>query len=461
MSREPQSSYPQLSIPPEGRAPAAGILAAWLDATDDAAIAIDAAGAVVLHNPAASRVTGLAPELAIARPWRDVVRLDSSVADRLWVAGLAGRRVNAVVDVLCAQGNLRSTDIIATPWRDSTGGIGILLLIRDLAILCGERVGPAGGAGYGNLVGRHPSMRALYDLIDVVAPSDAPVLIEGERGVEKELVAQLVHARSRRAERPLIAVDCRASALEAELRGRARGAAADAMGSVIGRFELAHTGSLFLDEVGEMSPAAQEGLLGVLETGGFERLGDPTRRRVDFRLIATSTRPLRERVGAGRFREDLHHRIKVVTVTVPPLRDRLSDLPLLVDHLLTKHAPPGTTLSPAALALLASYAWPGNVRQLSDAIRQAVDLLPPSAERAPIGPELLPLEIQSGTGGEEPSLGHAAARKDDRRALLLRALSAHGGNRSAAARTLGIGRATFYRWWREAGLADAAPDAPA
>jgi PAS domain S-box-containing protein len=429
----------------------AGIFEAWLASTDDGAVAIDAAGRVVLHNPAASRVTGLAPNDARRRPWQDVLHLPAPVAALLWDVRVTRTPTRTSAEVLCAQGNLRTAEITAHPWTDASGGVGVLILLRDLTILCRRRTGPGGRPGYGNLVGADRAMEALYDLIEAVAPSDAPVVIEGEPGTGKELVAQLIHARSRRAERPLVVVDCAAltpAMLEVELFGQAR-ATAHGVGAVIGRLELAHTGSLLLDRIGDMPPSAQARLLRLLETGTMERAGDPTPRRLDVRLIAASSRPLDQEAREGRLLPELVHRLQVIRIEIPALRRRRGDIPLLAEHFLARHGPSGLRLSDAALGALRGAEWPGNVRQLENAIRHALAVRSPISEE-PLGAELLPAELLS------PALAHQRPAPDvareDRRALLLRALSSHGGNRTAAARALGIGRATFYRWWRESGL---------
>jgi PAS domain S-box-containing protein len=173
----------------------AGMFEAWLASTDDGAIGIDASGRVLLHNPAASRVTGLAPAEGRSLPWRDVLRLEPAIADLLWGVRSTGRPVRALTDVLCAQGNLRTTEVSARPWTDAAGAVGILVVIRDAGVLCRQGTGPGGRPGYGSLVGSDPAMEAMYQLVDAVAPSDAPVVIEGESGVGKEVVAQLLHAR--------------------------------------------------------------------------------------------------------------------------------------------------------------------------------------------------------------------------------------------------------------------------
>ena len=429
----------------------AGIFEAWLASTEDGAVAIDATGRVVLHNPAASRVTGLAPSDAAMRPWREVLGLNGQVADLLWDARLSERPVRTLADVLCAQGNLRTAEIVAHPWTDAAGRVGLLVLIRDVAVLCRHRSGPGGRPGYGSLVGADPAMEAVYDLIEAVAPSDAPVVIEGEPGTGKELVAQLIHARSGRAERPLVAVDCAAltsTVLETELFGERRHGQYGA-GAVIGRVELAHTGTLFLDRVEEAPPAVQRRLARLLETAAFERGGEAVPRAVDVRVVAAASRPLAGAVREGRFAAELLHRLQVVRLELPPLRRRRADIPLLAEHFLVRFGPPGVRLSGAAVTALQGHDWPGNVRQLENAVRQALAARPADGDPV-LGPELFPRDLSPREPGGRRR--ERAAAGEDRRSLLLRALSAHGGNRTAAARALGIGRATFYRWWRDAGL---------
>ena len=427
----------------------AGIFEAWLASTDDGVVAVDAEGRVVLHNPAASRVTGLPPAAAHHRPWREVLRLDRSVGDLLWSA-TSGRPASTLASVLCAQGNLRTAETHAHPWTDAEGRTGILVLIRDLTVLCRSRSGPGGRNGYGGLVGADPAMTALYDLIEAIGPSDAPAVIEGEPGTGKELVAQTIHARSRRAERPLVVVDCGASAspvLEAELFGRARSAPHGT--AAIGRAELAHTGTLLLRRVAAAPRPVQIRLLHLLDTGVVERSGESVPRRVDVRILVTTQRPLTELVREGRFDDHLLHRLQVVRVRVPSLPERPGDIPLLAEHFLARAGAAGAVLSPAAAAVLQAAPWPGNVRQLEHAMRELSSRLTVGVETT-IEPQHLPEELVSERAAA--SVPSTRVPTEDRRSVLLRALSSHGGNRTAAARALGIGRATFYRWWREAGL---------
>jgi PAS domain S-box-containing protein len=426
----------------------AGIYDAWLASTDDGVVAVDAEGRVVFHNAAASRVTGLAPSFVNGRPWREILQFDPAVGDLLWSARVSGRSVRTLAEVLCSHGNLRTAETLAHPWTDHEGRVGILILIRDPTVLCRHRRGPGGRAGYGSLVGADPAMEALFDLVEAVAPSDAPVVIEGEPGVGKELVAQALHARSRRAERPLIAVDCGAVApelLEVELFGRLRGGPHGT--GAIGRAELAHSGTLFLARIHATPPPMQPRLLRLLETGQLERDGDETPRRVDLRIIVATTRSLEAEVREGRFLEDLRRRLQVVRIRVPPLRERGADVAILAQHFLARCGAERASLSGAAASALQACDWPGNVRQLENAMRELASRIPPHAETV-IEPDDLPETIAT---GRHQAPAATAYPGEDRRTLLLRALSSHGGNRTAAARALGIGRATFYRWWHEAG----------
>ncbi len=436
-----------------------GLLDAWLRSTDDGVIGVGADGRVVLHNAAASRVTGHAPDAAMGRNWREVLRLDSAHADALWAARGDGA-VQIVSEILCAQGNLRAAEVAATGWREAQGGSALLIRIRDLAVLCRQRSATGGRSGYGALVGHHPSMLALFDLIEAVAPSDAPVLIEGETGTGKELVAQALHARSRRAERPLIVVNCAVqdpATLEAELFGRGRGRTASAAPAVIGRAELAHTGTLLLDGIASLSATAQGRLLRLLEAGELQRLGENAVRRIDVRILAATAQSLEHQIAGGKFRAELFFRLRLVRLAIPPLRERRSDVPRIAEALVARLGRSDVAISPAAANILEAAPWQGNVRELESILREAISQLPTEPANHVIGPEHLPENLWRDA---PPLVESASLTSHDRRSQLLRALSAHGGNRAAAARSLGIGRATFYRWLRESGLAgESAPAA--
>ena len=224
------------------------------------------------------------------------------------------------------------------------------------------------------LVGESAAMQQVRSLIERVAPTEARVLITGESGTGKELAAAAVHGASRRAGRPFVTVNCAAiprDLVESEMFGHERGAFTGATERRLGRFELAHTGTLFLDEVGDLSGEAQAKLLRTLETGELSRIGAESMQRVDVRIVAATNRRLEDAVSEGAFREDLFFRLNVFPVHLPPLRDRLEDLPALVTHLAERIRPrQPSPFTPAALEALASYSWPGNVRELANLVER-------------------------------------------------------------------------------------------
>jgi transcriptional regulator with GAF, ATPase, and Fis domain len=232
---------------------------------------------------------------------------------------------------------------------------------------------------FGELVGQSPALRTVERQVELVAPTDASVLILGESGTGKELVAREIHRRSARCDRPLIKVNCASvpgELYESEFFGHVKGAFTGAVRDRVGRFEAADGGTLFLDEVGEIPPALQSKLLRVLQEGQYERLGEERTRGVNVRVLAATNRDLKAEVAAGRFREDLYYRLNVFPLEVPALRERKEDLPLLAAHFLEAAARgvPGSTprLTKANLARLQGYDWPGNVRELHNLIERAV-----------------------------------------------------------------------------------------
>ncbi len=303
-------------------------------------------------------------------------------------------------------------------------------------------------------VGSSPPMVRLYESIEKLSAGDWTVLIEGETGVGKELVARAIHAASPRRGGPFLAVNCAGlseSLLSSQLFGHRRGAFTGAVSDQEGYFEAAAGGTIFLDEIGDIPPGVQMSLLRVLQEKEITRLGEARPRKVDARILAATHRDLVREVGAGRFREDLFYRVRVARLTVPPLRERKEDIPLLVTAFLGESriasGKPSMRISDEAIRALSSYSWPGNVRELQHAIEHAVI----HAREPVIRPADLPPEIlASGRGAEED--GGKEAEGEDERERLLSALRDAKGNRSLAAKRLGIGRATLYRRIRELGI---------
>lgn len=268
---------------------------------------------------------------------------------------------------------------------------------------------------FASLVGQSEAMKRVQEVVSRVAPSDASVLIIGESGTGKELVARAVHTRSRRSEKPFIPVDCAAlphQLMESELFGYEKGAFTGANSARAGLLEAAHGGTFFMDELGELELSMQVKLLRVLQERQFRRVGGSKITQVDVRFVAATNRDLEKEVKAGRFREDLYHRLNVVQVRLPPLRERLGDIPLLAYHFLQLHSSrlsrESPRLSPEAIQAMEAYHWPGNVRELQNAIEYAVSM----ADGASIGVSDLPHTLQAavggtrlsgGSGGEEPS----------------------------------------------------------
>jgi transcriptional regulator with GAF, ATPase, and Fis domain len=307
------------------------------------------------------------------------------------------------------------------------------------------------------LVGESPPMRQIVHIIRLVGGRRATVLITGETGTGKEIVARALHLAGPRRRGPMVSVNCSAlpeNLLEAELFGHVRGAFTGAMQSRLGRFEQAHGGTLFLDEIGDLPLDLQAKLLRVLQEREFQRLGSPETIRVDIRVVAATNRDLPALIERGRFREDLYYRLRVVPIHLPPLTERRRDIPLLARHLAEKicrqEGMPAKHISPDALDLLSEYPWPGNVRQLENAVEMAIVL---SGDRSVLVARDFPLEPARGrldSTGDVPVIplpdgGFDYTRTLARieRGILEQALHRTGGNKKAAAEMLGLKRTTL------------------
>jgi two-component system response regulator HydG len=304
-----------------------------------------------------------------------------------------------------------------------------------------------------NIIGRSRAMVALIDMIAMVAPSEATVLIAGESGTGKELIARCLHANSPRRDQPFVVVNCAAiteTLLESELFGHEKGAFTGAERRREGRFMQAHQGTIFLDEVGEMPAAMQAKLLRVIQEREIQRVGGTEVLEVDVRILAATHRDLAAEVAAGRFREDLFYRLNVVALKVPPLRERQDDIPLLAGHFLTRYAERNRKtvrgFTPRCLDLLLRHDWPGNVRELENAVERAVILMAGDY----VSEKDLPLSI-AGAGEALPAPGEPSAPggprtlEDIEREAILATLQRTEGNKSKAAEMLGITRKTLYK----------------
>ena len=291
------------------------------------------------------------------------------------------------------------------------------------------------------MVGAGPRMREVFQFVSKVAPTGSTVLIRGESGTGKELVARAIHRNSPRADQPFVAINCAAlteTLLESELFGHERGAFTGAMMQKQGKLEIADRGTLFLDEVGELPLSFQTKLLRVIQEREFERVGGTRPIRVDVRLIAATNRDLESAIVSKAFREDLYYRLNVVSLVMPPLRDRREDIPLLARHFAAKHGKRAKRrvagLSPEALACLEAYDWPGNVRELENAVERAVVL----GSTDLIIPEDLPEAVLETTPAAEVAGGYHETVREEKKRAIVAALDRSGGNYTEAARLLGV-----------------------
>jgi DNA-binding NtrC family response regulator len=339
---------------------------------------------------------------------------------------------------------------------------------------------PKTGPPIAGLIGSGPAMENVYRLTRQVACSNASVLLLGETGTGKELIAKAIHRLSPRGSGPFVRVNCGAlpeNLLESELFGHVRGAFTGAIGNRTGRFEAAHTGTVFLDEINTTSPKLQVKLLRVLQEHEFERVGDTQTVRVDTRVVAASNRDLLDEAEAGRFREDLYYRLNVITIHLPPLAERREDIPELVGHFLRIYNQENrrciSRVEPAAMQALQDYSWPGNVRELQNYIERAVvlapgdeltrDLLPEAVlggkprrigrsrgDAESLACELVRQGIQS--AGPNAEQLHAAIVNRVERELIAQVMAACEGVRIKAADRLGINRNTLHKKLKEYGL---------
>lgn len=304
------------------------------------------------------------------------------------------------------------------------------------------------------IIGSSPKMMALFETLSLIAPTDATVLLLGETGTGKEVVAKAIHQNSPRQDRPLVKVSCAAlpeTLLESELFGHERGAFTGAVSRKRGRFELAQEGTIFLDEIGDMPPSTQVKLLRVLQEREFEPLGSERTIQVDVRILAATNKDLTAEVEGGRFREDLYWRLNVVSVTIPPLRQRKEDIPLLAEHFLKIYTEKNRKMvqgfTSRVMNLFFRYDWPGNVRELENVLERGVIL----TREDRIGLEALPPQLREMAGEEEevPEIHVGLSLKEVEREMIIQTLRETEGNRTRTAAILGISRKTLLNKLKE------------
>jgi two-component system NtrC family response regulator len=350
-----------------------------------------------------------------------------------------------------------ASDFVTKPWTNQQ----MLQTVQTALGLAATR--PAGDEGvpsredldarydFGDLVGRDPRMLRILQLVGRVAGTDASVLITGESGTGKELVAEAIHRNSRRAARPFIKVNLggiSSTLFESEMFGHVRGAFTDARADRKGRFEVAHGGTIFLDEIGDLDPPSQVKMLRVLQDRTFEVLGSSQRREVDVRVVSATNRPLAELVARGEFREDLLYRINLIAVHLPPLRERPEDIPVLASRFLHTAAQvyrrDPLTLTAAAHRWLRAQPWPGNVRQLRQSVERAVVV--GTGERLDLHDFVDASDAPARDALSDPLPAVGSMTMDEiERAMIVKSLRHHAGNISKVAESLGLSRAALYR----------------
>lgn len=440
--------------------PDCGTTAAILESISDGVFTVDAEWRITSFNRAAEEITGVPRAEAIGKPCSEVFRASMCEADCALRRTLKTGKpiVNRSAFIVNAEGRRIPISVSTALLRDPKGrAIGGAETFRDLSLVEELRKEISASFRVGDLVSRSPAMRRLFDILPQVAASDSTVLIQGETGTGKEVLAKAIHGLSPRRKGPFVAVNCGAlpdTLLESELFGHRKGAFTGADRDKPGRFALAAGGTLLLDEIGDVSPALQVRLLRVLQERVFDPVGSTASVKADVRVVAATNRDLTADVRSGRFRQDLFYRIRVVQLELPPLRRRREDIPALVDHFVArfnrvqgKHV---EGVAPDVLALLMAHDYPGNVRELENLVEHAFVLCPQG--RIELGH--LPPEFSART--HRPDVGVAdmpAALRSTEAQCIVAALERHGGNRLAAARELGLHRSTFFRKVKALGLA--------
>ena len=432
--------------------------AAILESISDGVFTVDEDWRITSFNRAAEEITGIPRREAIGRPCSEVFRASMCETDcalrRTMETGAPV--INRSAFIVDGQGRRIPVSVSTALLKDEAGRVmGGAETFRDLSMVEELKRELEGRFQAGDLVSRSPLMRRIFDILPQVASSGSTVLIQGDTGTGKELLARAIHGMSPRAERPFIAVNCGAlpdTLLESELFGYKAGAFTGANKDKPGRFALAAGGTLFLDEIGEVSPALQVRLLRVLQERSYEPLGATKSLTTDVRVIVASNRDLAQLVKKGAFRDDLFYRINVVKLVLPALRKRREDIPLLVEHFIErfnriqgKHL---SGVSTEVMAILMAHDWPGNVRELENLIEYAFVL----CDKGRIELKHLPEDFIA----HAPLKPARGAMSDTRRSVeahaIREALKRNHGNRLAAARELGIHKSTLFRKLKSLGI---------
>jgi len=422
-----------------------------LDSISEGVFTVDLDWQITSFNRAAEEITGIQREKAIGQQCRDVLRADVCETNcTLRQTMETGKPImNKAVHIIDAQGKKRAITISTALLKDESGKvIGGVETFRDMSMIEQLRKEIQGRYSYEDIISQSHKMQNLFAVLPNIAESNTTVLIEGESGTGKELFARAIHNLSFRKDEPFIAVNCGAlpeTLLESELFGYKAGAFTDAKKDKPGRFALAQSGTIFLDEIGDISVAMQVRLLRVLQDKTYEPVGGVSSVKADVRIITATNKKLDQLVKEGKFRDDLYYRINVMKLELPPLRNRKEDIPLLVDHFISRfnrlHNKNICCVTNEVTAALLAYDYPGNVREFANIIEHCFVL----CEGEIIEAQHLPASVRPSSKLDKTKVGEPATIKQMEILLITQALRRNKGNKTAAAKQLGIDKSTLFR----------------
>jgi PAS domain S-box-containing protein len=422
-----------------------------LDNIADGVFTVDSELKITSFNKSAEQITGVRAVEAIGRRCSEVLRTnicEQSCALRKTMA-TGKTMLHKEIIIVRSDGRRLPIGISTAILRDTDGLlVGAVESFRDMSLVAELRRELKGQYTVEDIISKNPKMQLILKTLPQIAESGASVLIEGESGTGKEIVAHAIHNLSKRRKRPFVPIHCAAipdTLLESELFGYKAGAFTGAKKDKPGKFAIANRGTLFLDEIGEIQPALQVKLLRFLQDGVYEPLGAVQSVKSDLRILAASNKPLSELVASGLFRQDLYYRVNVVKITLPPLRERMDDLPLLIDHFIERfNRRKGKNIhqvSPEAFGLLMAHDYPGNIRELENIIEHGFVM----CRTETMKPEHLPLELAHDFAGRQIDTSREVPLKDLEARYIWEALRRHDWNRLATARSLGMSKSTFFR----------------
>lgn len=422
-----------------------------LDNIADGVFTVDSDLTITSFNKSAEQITGVPATEAIGRRCREVLRTNicEESCALLQTMTTGKTMLHKEIIIVRSDGRRLPIGISTAILRDKDGRIvGAVESFRDMSLVAELRRELKGQYTVEDIISKNPKMQLILKTLPQIAESGASVLIEGESGTGKEIVAHAIHNLSKRRKRPFVPIHCAAipdTLLESELFGYKAGAFTGAKKDKPGKFAIANRGTLFLDEIGEIQPALQVKLLRFLQDGVYEPLGAVQSVKSDLRILAASNKPLSELAANGLFRQDLYYRINVVKITLPPLRDRMDDLPLLIDHFIERfNRLKGKNIhqvSPETFGLLMAHDYPGNIRELENIIEHGFVM----CRGETMTQEHLPPELAHDFAGRQIATSREVPLKDLEARYIWEALRRHNWNRLETAKSLGISKSTFFR----------------